>query len=835
MIITKKIDEIIDIITKYKDIEYRIINNTVGKNLILLDIRNDELLNELKEYDKYIQEIIIEANEDKDDFYIKEIKEICPEKNSFIHRNISYISWNRKLKNVQKINNVISGYSFKGGMGRSTTLAYLAYFYYLIGKKVVVLDSDFEAPGISSMFFEKDKREEKGGVLDYLIDLNIEEKPKLKDYYLEKNKSDKNGHLYLFPSGIDFNTENYINRISKIDFNSQKYINDFTKLINNINDNLKPDLIFIDLRAGINESNGFILRNLSNMNFLFFNSEEQNEDGLKVILNSLKDILNYHIINSTIRYRDREVREIKEKDFEDFINILKPNIKLLKVKFYQEMLDNKMEYFTNSQYNLYNANSNFEMQDIINIISKEYFYEEEKSDIKIILGKLQTKFEKLTADNKFTIEEDFKYFYIKDDIKLLLNEQKFLILGNKGSGKSTLFEVLKKNYEPLISQLNTNNKYIIGFSKDFSVDISSDYFNIISNNTKKDEVIFERFWKFITLYLLEKELSKNDKLFNSYGDIIDNILDLNKSLESDKRLKNINIELIQSDKIYTFLYDDLDLAIPENLREIFILNLIKFWQLNIYKYSNIKSKIFLRIDIFDKLNIEDKTHLDINILTLKWNKKEILSLIFKVIIATLSENEINILNLNNIVKSYKNFEITSDIKILNSSIYILLGTKINITSLIMDEWIIKYLSDTNRVITPRTIYSFIFETISNELNKLPISSNNKIIFQNFSKDYKEIIEQVSKNRLYDYLNEHRDYEKHINKIKDMGYSSFTFEDFKSEYKNIKDETVKNYLLNLEKSGFLRNDKQTKKYRLAEIYAPCLKLKNNKRVNKEVKH
>ena len=125
MILLKIIKKIQECIQKHPDITYRIINNTTGKNLILLSHQNDDLMSQLQTlFNKYIQEIIVETNEDK--FLVDEIKSIC-EENQIVHRNISYIKWNRKSQ-AKSFDNVVAGYSFKGGMGRSSTIAYLSYF-----------------------------------------------------------------------------------------------------------------------------------------------------------------------------------------------------------------------------------------------------------------------------------------------------------------------------------------------------------------------------------------------------------------------------------------------------------------------------------------------------------------------------------------------------------------------------------------------------------------------------------------------------------------------------------------------------------------------------------
>jgi len=383
MISTKVIIKIEKLLKENKNLEYRIINNTLGKNLILINGKNEkdvyEKLN--KDYHEYIQEIIIENQEEDNDFIIKEIKRICP-KNSLVHRNVSYVNWNRSVDT--KFNNIIAGYSFKGGMGRSTTLAYLAYFYTLLGRKVAVLDCDFEAPGIASMFFKKEDREKRSGILDYFVDLNIDETLDLKDYSLKKDS------LYLFPSGIDYNIENYMNKISKIDFNSLEYTDKFTKLLTQINTEIKPDLIFIDLRAGINESNGLILKQLSNTNLMFFNSEEQNEDGLQVILNLFENLDNNFIMNSTIRYPLPTERNRKEKELKDFLldkfKLLNEN-SIIHVEYKAEMLEGNVEEFkkfTISQKDLYAVGRKTYLRKIIGNINEKYFHEKYFDDEDII-------------------------------------------------------------------------------------------------------------------------------------------------------------------------------------------------------------------------------------------------------------------------------------------------------------------------------------------------------------------------------------------------------------------------------------------------------------------
>lgn len=53
---------------------------------------------------------------------------------------------------------VITFYSFKGGMGRTTALAAVALCLAKQGKNVLAIDTDIEAPGLATLFLNVRKR-----------------------------------------------------------------------------------------------------------------------------------------------------------------------------------------------------------------------------------------------------------------------------------------------------------------------------------------------------------------------------------------------------------------------------------------------------------------------------------------------------------------------------------------------------------------------------------------------------------------------------------------------------------------------------------------------------
>ena len=856
MLVLKKLELIQKTIEKHNSIEYRIINNTNSKNLILLSKSEPSLVAALQaSFDKYIQDIIIES--DADEFIINEIKKICP-KNEVVHRNVSYINWNRQSETT-KFDNVIAGYSFKGGMGRSSTLAYLAYFYYLMGKKIVVLDCDFEAPGIASMFFDREEREKKAGVLDYLIDLNIENELKLDDYFLQSEVSDNSGNFYLFPSGIDHDIKNYINKISKIDFNSKQYTTNYNKLLNHINTTLKPDLILIDLRAGLNESNGLILKKISNSNLLFFNSEEQNEDGLNVILNLLGSMDNNYVMNSTIRFSNSELRNSKAKELNNFLhqnfNTLKPD-NIIPVPFHSVMLENnilELKRFLTTEYEIYNTTGNIHLPKLIKTISNRYKLEKPKSSLNVgpinelqlksILTKLESVFSKLTGTEQFKNENDSKYFYLKEDLTKIVNEQIFLILGAKGSGKSTLFEMFTRPHQAILSKLNTtNNTYIAGLSKNIMADITQDHISLIYKNSNQQTSDIKRFWKCLTLFQLENKLNISDKYFDCFDDLNSKFHNLEVGIEVDRKLKEINIEQLKKDKVITLVYDELDVAFSDSdldLRKTFITALVSFWQDNIYKFSQIRSKVLLRNDIFQTLEIENKTHLDLNRYELKWNEKEILSLILNIFISALTLDELDAINLSSIIKkkNSKSNEVSDDIDEIRSAIYLIFDRKLSGNRPSMDKFIMTRLADAQGLITPRVIYKFMSESIGHEI-KLTSRIEKNHLFTSFEKKNIEILREVSKHKLEEYKAEYPTYKKIYEKLQQIGQRTFSFEELKLQYaKKTSIEKINEDINKLINSGFIHiHDERQKKYQVAYVYLFALNLKlNRSNTDKKVKN
>ena len=329
-------------------------------------------------------------------------------------------------------------------------------------------------------------------------------------------------------------------------------------------------------------------------------------------------------------------------------------------------------------------------------------------------------------------------------------------------------------------------------------------------------------------------MNKKERTFRDFNSIYTKLSDLNFSLEIETKLKDLNREFYDKDEYYTLVYDELDVSFGDKKDE-FISSLISFWRNNLYKYGNIRSKIFLRKDIFNSLEkLDNKTHLSINSYHLNWNKKEILSLILKIIACTLTEDELKILGIEEIVSK----KIGTKVELVNNEVEIIeaihkiFGKKFNearknISTI--DEWIIQNLSDANNDITPRTIYKFMSATIEQQLcfEKNDLENNSNILFKDMNKYYIKVLKECSDSRILEYKEEYPNCKTYLEKIKKIGFRKFTLDDYVQQTSGRKNKgTSGNELKTLVESGFISIDGND--YTVSNLYYLALELKKNRR-------
>lgn len=218
-------------------------------------------------------------------------------------RAIAKKAWIRKQESQESVwpyeeaesengTKVVTFYSFKGGMGRTTALAAVALLLVKQGENVMMVDTDIEAPGLASLFFDGEMITR--GVLDYLIECGIHSEIHIADYVLDVTEpsllDETSGQLYVMPAGkVD---QSYLQKLARIDYqdNRNGYLRKtLERLLTDIKDNYTVDYILLDARAGFHDMGGIAAIQLPHGVVLFGNDSRQSWDGITQVLRTIAE------------------------------------------------------------------------------------------------------------------------------------------------------------------------------------------------------------------------------------------------------------------------------------------------------------------------------------------------------------------------------------------------------------------------------------------------------------------------------------------------------------------------------------------------------------------
>ena len=135
---------------------------------------------------------------------------------------------------------IISVHSFRGGTGKSNTTANVATLLAAQGKRVGVIDTDIQSPGIHILFGLEGEKVT-SSLNDYLwrgVDI--------KQTAIDVTPKQVQGQLFLIPSSIK---PGEITRVLREGYDAQKLTVGLRKLV----DELNLDLLMIDTHPGLNE------------------------------------------------------------------------------------------------------------------------------------------------------------------------------------------------------------------------------------------------------------------------------------------------------------------------------------------------------------------------------------------------------------------------------------------------------------------------------------------------------------------------------------------------------------------------------------------------------
>jgi len=185
---------------------------------------------------------------------------------------------------------IVTFYSFKGGVGRTTALIACAWQLARAGKHVAIVDLDLEAPGLGAILGAETER----GVVDFLVDCLATGSSDLTGLITSATALGTDGDFVrVVPAGTL--NQLYLEKLGRLDFLGgqdgvdgspieqalRKLLSALTKLTP------RPDYILIDSRAGLHDLAGLSLHRLAHVDVLVSRATEEGYRGLNLTVGTL--------------------------------------------------------------------------------------------------------------------------------------------------------------------------------------------------------------------------------------------------------------------------------------------------------------------------------------------------------------------------------------------------------------------------------------------------------------------------------------------------------------------------------------------------------------------
>ena len=175
--------------------------------------------------------------------------------------------------------------SLKGGVGRSTALAIAAAEQARVGRNVLAIDLDLEAPGLGTMLLTEGRYPEYGA-LDYLVESSIDDidQRRLEDFIAVSDLTSGQGLVHVLPAtgarSYKF-PQNYLPKLSRAfleeigDEGTTSVRQRIANMIDSFVGRRHYDVVLIDARAGLAELTAGPLLALGAYVLLFGSTQRQ--------------------------------------------------------------------------------------------------------------------------------------------------------------------------------------------------------------------------------------------------------------------------------------------------------------------------------------------------------------------------------------------------------------------------------------------------------------------------------------------------------------------------------------------------------------------------------
>jgi MinD-like ATPase involved in chromosome partitioning or flagellar assembly len=765
-------------------------------------------------------------------------------------------------ENTTKRPFVVTFYSFKGGVGRSTALAFVATILASRNHRVVMIDFDLETPGLSFLFpsdqlLPSNQNATKPyGVLDYLYQryaIPDANEPKIAECIRQIDISTR-GELYLVPAGL--NDENYIHRLADLNVRSmyRQDVNPLHQLLNDVKGYLDPDIILIDARTGLTEMGAVALLDQADLGILCFSPSKQSFAGLEWVVKaaskqrSYQGIPDLRFLLTPIPAVDQSLQRTWLADTAEWIanNWNIPPSLTVEELYYQIPYNPAITTLTNlSGTTLPGLLETY--VPVANTITASL-----PENIPVFPRLVDTR-QKILSELNFrtatpqelALEDIPEIFQPTEDFPKLLQDRTWLVRGATGSGKTLLFRLFVERPEIARAiakpDANLSNVHFIvghGGSDLHSALLTSSDLNNYEEATKREDSGL--FWiNYMLLQLVSslpalQTLPLDPQLIKlstqkdvTHTDIITWLIGRTQSDPAANQAVYHEASMINDwlqnhqQKVWLF-YDELDRGFEQDYthRGHTLRALIGVWDQMGLVWKNITPKLLLREDIW--VNLETSYFTSRSVL-LRWEEADLWRLVLRQALNS-SPTFANILRENIDVTKFLRRLDTIDLSLLRSSLFPLWGERMGRGSKMYTfDWILNRLRDSNGNHFPGDLLQLLQSAISYEQSYTDDNQAEAILRPQALID---ALPSVSERRVAEIRAAYPEFSQLFDKLANE-YSPITYNKLAVIW-NIKGSGLELFISDLSEIGVLReyarSHTNVPRYSVADLYLYGLKMK-----------
>ena len=574
---------------------------------------------------------------------------------------------------------VATFYSLRGGVGRSTALAYTARILAGSGRKVVCVDMDLEAPGLAALFGQEDQVKVGQGVVALLLDLDQGGEPDFASHLLRLDDAED---LYLVPAGLP--SPDYARRLRFIEPSAwyREESNPLRLLLDGLREKLpfQPDVILLDARTGITPLSGPLLFDLADLAIVAFFPHPQARRGTGALVRGLlaahtQRSDNGHDLTPEPRFlvspipaskAHQIVRDYEHRSLSWVAEWLEPVNRDREPKQGEPVTESEITHFVRYREDLATSDrigKDAEIwrafEGVANWIERflpapggESVAANLVTSKKSILEELHFATGTAEADQRF-----LDYFVETQVVRHAVDPEVPLVLGRKGAGKTAIFRHLSEGVRESAVVIHSPAP----LKAQRAWQLSVDGFKSVEDELRKSvDANWRHFWAFYSCVALSHKLSPGEvpegigitelpSTENGVLDAFEKILSIRRfGIRLNDWLTDLDRRAAKSTLL---LLDGLDTGFgstsPDRIRRCqAIESLFGFWMDRGTGLQNLRFKILLREDIWKALRFENKSHLFGRSVTLKWQdqatyfkvllKQALRSIAFKALLQSVS-------------------------------------------------------------------------------------------------------------------------------------------------------------------------------------------------------